>query len=183
LDAASIATGVAGLIIKTLELVHKRREGRLQIEEAQELYARIYASLLWDIGQNLDRCKGMLTKAEGGFVTAGVLSFFVRDALFSDFCIMCPEPTVVAKVNQLYAALERIHHWQRQTTSLQGEGVQYAIGYANDLFQDKGLHNIFNELVDSAAKLAPNVSVPPKVEAPTKALQRNASGAGASGNL
>jgi hypothetical protein len=164
-DPASI-TGVAGLVIQTLELVHKRREGRLQKGEAQELYARIYASLLWEMNQNLDRCKGMLSQADKGFLSAGVLSFFVRDALFPDFCIMCPEPSVVAKVNQLYAALGRIHHWQRQTTSLADEGVQYALGYAKDLFFDKGLHTTFNELVDAVAKLSPNVAVPPKVELP-----------------
>lgn len=99
MDPASI-TGIAGLVIKTLELVHKSREGRLQKEEAQELYARIYASLLWEMSQNLDRCKGMLSQAEKGFVSAGVLWFFVRGALFPDFCIMCPEPLVVAKVNR-----------------------------------------------------------------------------------
>ena len=99
MDPASI-TGIAGLVIKTLELVHKSREGRLQKEEAQELYARIYASLLWEMSQNLDRCKGMLSQAEKGFVSAGVLWFFVRGALFPDFCIMCPESLVVAKVNR-----------------------------------------------------------------------------------
>lgn len=165
MDPASI-TGIAGLVIKTLELVHKSREGRLQKEEAQELYARIYASLLWEMSQNLDRCKGMLSQAEKGFVSAGVLWFFVRGALFPDFCIMCPEPLVVAKVNQVYAALERIHHWQRQTTSLADEGVKYALGYAKDLFFDKGLHPTFNEVVDAVATLSPNVAVPPKVESP-----------------
>jgi hypothetical protein len=60
----------------------------------------------------------------------------------------------------------RIHHWQRQTTSLADEGVKYALGYAKDLFFDKGLHTTFNELVDAVAKLSPNVAVPPKVESP-----------------
>jgi hypothetical protein len=118
------------------------------------------------MSQNLDRCKGMLSQSEEGFLSAGVLSFFVRDALFPDFCIMCPEPLVVAKVNQLYAALERIHHWQRQTTSLADEGVKYALGYAKDLLFDKGLHTTFNELVDAVAKLSPNIAVPRKVESP-----------------
>ncbi len=165
MDPAS-ATVAAGLIIKTLELVHKRREGRLQKEEAQELYARIYSSLLWEMGQNLERCKTMVTGAEQGKVSAGVLSFFVRDALFPDFCIMCPEPSVVAKVNQLYSALERIHHWQRLTTSLADESVGYALGYAEDLFREKCLHDTFNELVEAVANLSPNIAVPPKVEAP-----------------
>ena len=163
MDSASIG-GVIGLVIQTLELVHKRREGRLRKEEAQGLYARIYASLLWEMSQTLNRCKGMLSQAAKGFLSAGVLSFFVRDALFPDFCIMCPEPSVVARVNQLYAALERIHHWQRQTTSLADEGVQYALGYAKDLFFDKDLHTTFNELVDAVAKPSPNVAIPPKVE-------------------
>ncbi len=163
--APASITGVAGLIIKTLELVHKRREGHLQKEDAQELYARIYASLLWEMGQNLNRCKGMVTMVEDGVISAGVLSFFVRDALFPDFCRMCPEPSVVAKINELYAALERIHHWQRLTTSLGDEGVRYALGYAKDLFEGKCLHNTFNELVESVGKLGSSISVPPKVEA------------------
>jgi hypothetical protein len=79
---------------------------------------------------------------------------------------MCPEPLVVAKFNQVSAALERIHHWQRQTTSLADKGVKYALGYAKDLFFDKGLDPTFNEVVDAVAKLSPNVAVPPKVESP-----------------
>ena len=165
MDPTSI-TGVAGLIIKTLELVHKRREGHLQKEEAQALYARIYASLLWEIGQNMRRCKGMVGKAEQGFISAGVLSFFVRDALFPDFCIMCPEPEVVAKINSLYSALERIHHWQRITKNLNDESVRYAVGYAKDLFVDKRLHETFNELVGAVGILSKEISAPPMIEAP-----------------
>jgi hypothetical protein len=165
MDPASI-TGIAGLIVKTLELVHKRREGNLQKEDAQALYARIYASLLWEIGQNLERCRGMVGKADQGYISAGVLSFFVRDALFPDFCIMCPEPLVVAKINNLYAALERIHHWQRVTKSLSDEGVRYAVGYAKDLFVDKKLHETFNELVGAIGRLSKDIEAPNFVEAP-----------------
>lgn len=164
MDPATI-TSIAGLVIKTLELVHKRREGNLQKDEAQALYTRIYASLLFEIGQNLDRCKNMVTKAEKGVISAGVLSFFVRDALFPDFCIMCPEPQVVAKVNELYAALERIHHWQRIISSLKDEGVNYVIGFAKALF-DRGLHETYNELV----VLSEDIAVPTKIEAPNKTV-------------
>jgi hypothetical protein len=169
MDPATI-TGIAGLVIKTLELVHKRREGNLQQDEAQALYARIYTSLLFEIGQNLERCKGMVSKAEQGFFSAGVLSFFVRDALFPDFCIMCPEPQVVAKVNDLYAALERIHHWQRITRSLKDEGVKYAIGFAKDVFQDKHLHETYNELVRAVKILSKDITAPKIIQAPNKSL-------------
>lgn len=162
----STIPGIAGLIIKTLELVHKRREGHLQKNEAQALYARIYTSLLYEIGKNLERCKGMVSKAGEGFISAGILSFFVRDALFPDFCIMCPEPQVVAKFNNLYGALERIHHWQRISKSLSDEGVTYAVGYANDLFADRRVHEIFNELVDAVGDLSNELAAPEKIVAP-----------------
>jgi hypothetical protein len=84
----------------------------------------------------------------------------------SGFLHHVPRTLGVAKVNQVYAALERIHHWQRQTTSLADEGIKYALGYAKDLFFDKCLHPTFNEVVDAVAKLSPNVAVPPKVESP-----------------
>lgn len=167
MDPASIA--ITGLVIKTLELVHKRREGTLQKKEAQELYSRIFASLLWEIQQNMERSKGMIKMAETGYVSAGVLSFFVRDALFPDFCIMCPDPFTVAEMNRLYSALERIHHWQRLTTSLESETVKYIIGYADDLFTSKKLHNTFNKLVDILGVLAPDVKAPPQLEAPNQA--------------
>jgi hypothetical protein len=168
MDPASIA--ITGLVIKTLELVHKRREGTLQKEEAQELYSRIFASLRWEIQQNMERCKGMIRMAETGSVSAGVLSFFVRDALFPDFCRMCPDPFTVAEINRLYSALERIHHWQRLTDSLESKHVKYIIGYADDLFNSsKKLHNTFNKLVDILRALAPDVKAPPTVKTPNQA--------------
>ena len=167
MDTSTI-TGITGLIIKTLELVHKRREGHLQKDEAQALYARIYTSLLYEIGENLERCKVMICQVEEGFISAGVLSFFVRDALFPDFCIMCPEPQVVSKFNNLYSALERIHHWQRISRSLSDEGVGYAVGYAKDLFSNKRLHEKFNELVEAVGTLSEEIVPPNRIEAPNK---------------
>jgi hypothetical protein len=96
IDAASIPA-IAGLVLQGLDLVHKRREGKLTKEDAQTLYSKIYSSLLWEIDQNLGRCRMIYRKAEEkGQISAGVLSFFVRDALFSDFCVMCPEPSIIS---------------------------------------------------------------------------------------
>lgn len=163
MDAASI-TAISGLILKGLELVHKRREGTLNKEEAQKLYCRIFSSLLWEVNQNLERCKNIVNMAKGGKVSAGILSFFVRDALFSDFCIMCPEPCVVSNFGEIYGAFERIHHWQRVTIDLKSETTKYILGYTNDLFEDKKLHIKYNSLLNVLKNLKPGKHVPPEFE-------------------
>jgi len=152
---------ITGLVIKTLELVHKRREGKLTKEEAQSLYCRIYSSLLWEVYQNLERCNGIVRKAERGRISAGILSFFVRDALFTDFCIMCPAPEVIAGFSEIYGALERIHHWQRVTVDLESKSAGYIIGFAKDLFEarkhDKynGLHRVLRNICRSGKQIPP----------------------------
>ena len=168
MDSTSV-TAISGLIIKGLELVHKRREGRLSKQEAQELYCRVFSSLLWEVHQNLKRCNGIVNKAHGGVISAGILSFFVRDSLFSDFCIMCPEPRVVSNLNTIYSAFERIHYWQRVTTDLKSENIRYIIGWAHDLFKDKQLHLKYNELLNGLKALSAEIHVPPEFEFVTAA--------------
>ena len=165
---------VVGVTLKTLDLVHKKREGTLGRKEAQQLYLRIFCCLLWEIQQNMHRSKGIVTKAKNTppQISAGVLSFFVRDALFSDFCIMCPEPEMVAGVNEIYAALERIHHWQRVTYDLNTAPAKFILGFANSLFADHGVHEKYNGFVDTLRDLCKEIRIsgqvrrPPKITAP-----------------
>jgi len=168
-DPATVGT-VASLVIKTLGLVHKRREGKLEKTEAQELYSRIYCSLLWEIHQNMTRCAYIVNQRKEGKFSVGVLSFFVRDALFPDFCVMCPEPRVIADLNEIYSAFERIHHWQRVIYSAEAEGVRYVLGFAEDLFKKK-LHEKYNVLVDSVSKLSDDLALPPKIDMPNDSSQ------------
>ena len=163
MDPASI-TPFAGLIIKTLELVHKRREGKLSSEDAQELYCRIFSSLLWEVHQNLERCMIITGKSESAAISVGILSFFVRDALFSDFCIMCPQPRVTSDLNQIYSAFERILHWQRVTTDLQSPGAAYILGFAKNLFTNENLDGKYNQLLGTLKSLSSGVKVPPQFE-------------------
>ena len=58
MEPTTILSG-AGLAIKTLELVYKRQLGKISKKENQQLYDRIFSSLLWEIYQNLKRC-GMI---------------------------------------------------------------------------------------------------------------------------
>ncbi len=161
IDPASI-TAITGLILKSLELVQKRREGTLSKEDAQQLYCKIYVSLLWEISQNLDRCKGIVRIAEQGQISAGVLSFFVRDALFSDFCIMCPEPSVISEFNSIYGAFERIHHWQRVTTDLSSNAASFIIAFAKDMFTDKHIDDKYNILRESLISICSSIQLPPE---------------------
>ena len=158
---SSIVT-ITGLVVKGLELAHKRREGKLNKEEAQVLYCRIYSSLLWEVYQNLERCKGIVNMAQKNKLSAGILSFFVRDSLFSDFCIMCPEPLTISGLNQIYGAFERIHHWQRVTIDLSSKSAEFIKGFASDLFEDKKMHIKYNDLLDVLKNLRSDVQVPPK---------------------
>lgn len=161
MDPASVTT-IAGLIIKSLELVHKRREGKLSSEDARELYCRIFSSLLWEVHQNLELCMTIRSKSESAAISVGILSFFVRDALFSDFCIMCPEPRVISDLNQIYNTFERILHWQRVTTDLQSPGAVYIVSFAKDLFTHKNLDAKYNHLLGSLKSLYSDVEVPPE---------------------
>ncbi len=161
---------ITGLILKTLGLVHKRREGRLEKDEAQELYSRIFCSLLWEVYQNMDRCKGIVIFSQKCDISAGILSFFVRDALFPDFCIMCPEPRVIADLNDIYAAFERIHHWQRVTYDLKSEGANYITGFAKDLFSSKHLDEKYNNLIDILKALNNQVELPQKIISPINSM-------------
>ena len=163
MDVSQIAA-ITGLILKGLELVHKLREGTLSKGEAQELYCRIFSSLLCEVHQNLERCRNIVNMAQEKQISAGILSFFVRDALFSDFCIMCPEPRVVSDLSEIYGAFERIHHWQRVTIDLKSEGTKYIIGYANDLFASKKLHVKYNDLLKILKDLSPEGHKPPEFE-------------------
>lgn len=156
---ASIATS---LILKGLDLAQKRREGTLNKKEAQELYCRIFSSLLFEVHQNLERCNTIVKIADKGGMSAGILSFFVRDALFSDFCIMCPEPRTVSKLSEIYSAFERIHHWQRITSNLKSHSAGYIAGYAIDLFTEKKLHLKYNGLLRNLKELSPKEHAPPK---------------------
>ena len=156
---ASIATS---LILKGLDLAQKRREGTLNKKEAQELYCRIFSSLLFEVHQNLERCNTIVNMAKKGGMSAGILSFFVRDSLFSDFCIMCPEPRTVSELSEIYSAFERIHHWQRVTIDLQSSSAKYIVGYANDLFTGKKLHLKYNSLLKILKDLSSKTPTPPK---------------------
>jgi len=159
MDVASIA---ASLILKGLDLAHKRRKGNLSKKEAQELYCRIFSSLLFEVHQNLERCNTIVNMAKKGGMSAGILSFFVRDALFSDFCIMCPEPRTVSELSEIYSAFERIHHWQRITSNLKNGSTKYIVGYAFDLFTEKKLHLKYNVLLKILNDLSPKENKPPK---------------------
>ena len=100
--------------------------------------------------------------AKKGGMSAGILSFFVRDALFSDFCIMCPEPRTVSELSEIYSAFERIHHWQRITSNLKSGSAKYIAGYAYDLFTEKKLHLKYNVLLKILKDLSPKEHKPPK---------------------
>ncbi len=166
---SSSILALTGMVIKGLELVHKRREGKLNEDEARQLYAKIFSSLLWEVKQNLDRCFLIKIKfEEENIISAGVLSFFVRESLFPDFCIMCPEPRVIACLNELYSAFERIHHWQRLTVNFSSENARFIIGYAKDMFEDKKLHDKYNDLILVLANLAPREHIPDQFKAITK---------------
>ena len=158
---SSSILALTGMVIKGLELVHKRREGKLNEDDARQLYAKIFSSLLWEVKQNLDRCFMIKSKfEEENIISAGVLSFFVRESLFPDFCIMCPEPRVISDLNQLYSAFERIHHWQRLTINLSSENTKFIVGYAKDLFEEKKLHEKYNDLIAVLENLAPKEHIP-----------------------
>jgi hypothetical protein len=154
---------IAALIIQGLGLVHKRREGRLSKQEAQELYCKIFSSLLWEIHENLGRCRDILVDAEESRIAAGVLSFFVRDALFSDFCFMCPEPQVISDLNEIYSGFERIHHWQRVTTDLGSNSAGFIIGFAKALFKRK-LHSKYKDLLYVLRVLCSEIETPPEFD-------------------
>lgn len=158
---------IAELILTTLDLVHKRREGALSKEEAQNLFARIFLSLLWEIHDNLDRCKYMYDQyQESKEISLGVLTFSVRDALFTDFCISCPEPTLVADVNRIYAAFTRIQHWQASEHFNKEDRYLNALGWVEDLF-DKELDKRYNDLCDLGNKLGNyELEVPPRIPTP-----------------
>lgn len=162
IDPGSI-TAIAGLVLQGLNLVQKKREGKLSEEDAQMLYCKIYSSLLWEMYQNLDRCRMIYKNAEEkGHISAGILSFFVRDALFSDFCIMCPEPSVISEFNSIYGAFERVHHWQRAVTDLKSETAGFIVAFAKSMFVDKHIENVYNLLGKTLKKIAPTANVPPK---------------------
>jgi len=166
---SSSILALTGMVIKGLELVHKRREGKLNEDEARQLYAKIFSSLLWEVKQNLDRCFLIKIKfEEENIISAGVLSFFVRESLFPDFCIMCPEPRVIACLNEIYSAFERIHHWQRLTVNFSSENARFIIGYAKDMFEDKKLHDKYNDLILVLTNLAPREHIPDQFKAITK---------------
>jgi len=162
---------IIGLMLKTLELVHKWREGRLEKSEAKELYSRIFCALLWEVYQNFDRCKVIVNQHRRGVISAGILSFFVRESLFPDFCIMCPEPRVIANLNEIYSAFERIHHWQRVTVDLPSRGAQFIIGFAEDLFSTKHLDQKYNLLLEGLKGLSSEIELPPKVEPPNNSIE------------
>jgi hypothetical protein len=160
-DPASI-TAITGLVLQGLDLVQKRREGKLTKEDAQTLYSKIYSSLLWEIHQNLGRCKMIYKNAEEKRqISAGVLSFFVRDALFSDFCVMCPEPSVISQFNSIYGAFERVHHWQRTVSDLKSENAGFIIAFARSMFLDAHIENVYNLLRETLEKIAPTIDKPP----------------------
>jgi hypothetical protein len=162
IDPVSI-TALTGLIIKGLELVQKKREGKLNEEDALSLYCKIYASLLWEIYENLERCKMIYKNAEEkGQISAGILSFFVRDALFSDFCIMCPEPLVIKEFNSIYGAFERVHHWQRMTSNLQSESSTFIIAFSKSMFLDRQADKAYDLLRESLIGINSEINIPPK---------------------
>jgi hypothetical protein len=166
-------TAIAGLILKALGLVHKHREGNLSEQEARDLYCKIFSSLLFEVHQNLDRCRMFIENAMQNKIAGGVLSFFVRDALFSDFCIMCPEPEVVSSLNEIYSGFERMHHWQRVTTELKSESAKLIIGFAGAMFR-RELHLKYNTLLGVLKELCPNTAAPPEFDPstiPSEALE------------
>ena len=72
IDPGSI-TVIAGLVLQGLDLVQKKREGKLNKEDAHALYCKIYSSLLWEMYQNLERCRMIYKKAEEkGQISAGI---------------------------------------------------------------------------------------------------------------
>lgn len=142
--------------------MQKRREGKLSKEDAEILYCKIYTSLLWEMHQNLDRCRMLYKNAEErGQISAGILSFFVRDALFSDFCIMCPEPSVISKFSSIYGAFERVHHWQRTVTDLKSDNAGFIVAFARSMFLYMHIENVYNLLRETLGNIAPMINQPP----------------------
>lgn len=161
IDPTSI-TAITGLVLQGLDLVQKRREGKLTKEDAHALYSKIYSSLLWEIHQNLGRCKMIYKNAEQrGKISAGILSFFVRDALFSDFCIMCPEPSVISRFNNIYGAFERVHHWQRTVSDLQSENAMFIVAFARSMFLEAHIEEVYNQLRATLEDIAATIDKPP----------------------
>ena len=165
IDPGSTAAAAAGLGIRVLELVNKWRIGKLNDSENKELYGKIFCSLLWEIHQNLYRCMAIASQHSG--LSAGVLSFFVREALFSQFCTACPEPRIVASFSEIYGAFERVHHWQRVTSDLTTESARFIPGYAKDLFKNKPVVEKYNELVEILKKITSDEYPPPQFDGPT----------------
>jgi len=166
IDPATV-TAITGLILKALELVHKRREGSLNEQEAKDLYCKIFSSLLFEVHQNLDRCRMFLEDFyQRGRTAGGILSFFVRDVLFSDFCIMCPEPSVISDLNEIYSGFERMHHWQRVTTDLGSGSAGLIIGFAGAMFR-RNLHLQYNTLLGVLKELCPDTAAPPEFDPST----------------
>ena len=108
--------------------------------------------------------------AEQNRIAAGVLSFFVRDALFPLFCRMCPEPTVIADLNQIYGGFERIHHWQRVTTDLGSQSARLITGFAGAMFK-RQLHVQYNTLLGVLKELCPETALPPEFNPATNPKQ------------
>jgi hypothetical protein len=74
----------------------------------------------------------------------------------------------VSKVNRVYSAFERIHHWQRTTKDLSAdESVKFIIGYADDLFK-KRIDSVYNELVGYIKSSLVADQVPPEFSLPIK---------------
>jgi hypothetical protein len=73
---------------------------------------------------------------------------------------MCPEPRIISDLNEIYSAFERIHHWQRQTVDLGGDGTHFIVGYAKDMFDDKNIEEKYNELVGVLSNIAPDEHAP-----------------------
>jgi hypothetical protein len=171
-EPATVAA-ITGLVIKALELVRKRHGDRLSEQETKDLYCNIFSSLLFEVHQNLDRCRMFIENAMQNKIAGGVLSFFVRDALFSDFCIMCPEPEVVSSLNEIYSGFERMHHWQRVTTDLSSQTAGLIIGFAGAMFR-RELHLKYNTLLGVLKELCPNTAAPPEFDPstiPSEALE------------
>lgn len=146
--------GLVGAITSGLQLAHKWRQGVLAEAEAKALYSRIFSALLFEVRQNLARCAYIAKEGKQGRYSAGVLSFLVRDALFSSYCIICPEPTVIAKLNEVYAAFERIRHWQGMVTDTNSRQAQFVQAFSQELFK-QNVDHVYDELLRSLRSIAP----------------------------
>ncbi|MCA9670688.1 MAG: hypothetical protein KC503_34060 [Myxococcales bacterium] len=150
---------LSGLALKTLELVHQSRTGKLGAKEAQALYCRITSSLLYEVHSNVQRCAYLVKSGHQGKYSVGVFAFLVRDALFADFCRMCPEPLMISKLNEIYSGFARIQHWQGYPET--DESETYVLGFANDFFEKK-LDANYNDIRDALNALSDDVQVPPR---------------------